>query len=179
MVTNPSTDGSGTVTLKGASNPVAYVSIPATVEYKETVYKVNRIGSKAFYGNKTVKSVYIGANVVTIDSYAFYGCSKLTSVKGGSRLKTIATRAFGKCSKLKTFKIYSSVLNKIGSYAFYKDKKLKTIYIKSTTKLTKSGVKKSLKGSKVKTVKVKKSKVRKYRSYFRKKNSGRYVKVKK
>lgn len=179
VVTNPSTDGSGTVTLKGASNPVAYVSIPATVEYKETVYKVNRIGSKAFYGNKTVKSVYIGANVVTIDSYAFYGCSKLISVKGGSRLKTIATRAFGKCSKLKTFKIYSSVLNKIGSYAFYKDKKLKTIYIKSTTKLTKSGVKKSLKGSKVKTVKVKKSKVRKYRSYFRKKNSGRYVKVKK
>ena len=179
VVTNPSTDGSGTVTLNGASNQVAYVSIPATVEYKETVYKVNRIGSKAFYGNKTVKSVYIGANVVTIDSYAFYGCSKLTSVKGGSRLKTIATRAFGKCSKLKTFKIYSSVLNKIGSYAFYKDKKLKTIYIKSTTKLTKSGVKKSLKGSKVKTVKVKKSKVRKYRSYFRKKNSGRYVKVKK
>ena len=179
VVTNPSTNGTGTVTVTGVANPAAYVSIPSTVEYKETVYKVNRIGSKAFYGNKTVKSVYIGANIVTIDSYAFYGCSKLTSVKGGSRLKTIATRAFGKCSKLKTFKIYSSVLNKIGTYAFYKDKKLKTIYIKKTTKLTKSGVKKSLKGSKVKTVKVKKSKVRKYRSYFRKKNSGRYVKVKK
>ena len=129
--------------------------------------------------SETVKSVYIGANVVTIDSYAFYGCSNLISVTGGSKLKTIGTKAFGLCSKLKTFKITSSVLNKIGTYAFYKDKKLKTIYIKSTTKLTKSGVKKSLKGSKIKTVKVKKSKVRKYRSYFRKKNSGRYVKVKK
>ena len=179
VVTNPSTNGTGTVTLTGVANPAEHVSIPSTVVYKETTYKVNRIATKAFYGDKTVKSVYIGANVVTIDSYAFYGCSNLISVTGGSKLKTIGTKAFGLCSKLKTFKITSSVLNKIGTYAFYKDKKLKTIYIKSTTKLTKSGVKKSLKGSKIKTVKVKKSKVRKYRSYFRKKNSGRYVKVKK
>ena len=178
-VTNPSTTGSGTVVFMGMENPVDAVSIPATVVYKETTYKVTRIGTKAFYGDKTIKSVYIGANVVTIDSYAFYGCSNLVSVTGGYRLKSIGTKAFGLCSKLKTFKITSTVLSKIGSYAFYKDKKLKTIYIKNTTKLTKSGVKKSLKSSKVKTVKVKRSKIRKYRSYFRKKNSGRYVRVKK
>ena len=59
------------------------------------------------------------------------------------------------------------------------DSKLKTIYIKNTTKLTKAGVKKSLKGSKVKTVKVKKSKVWKYSAFFKKSNSGKKVKVKK
>ena len=179
MVTNPSTDGTGTVTLTGVVNPMEKVSIPATVEYKETVYKVNRIGTKAFYGDKTVKTVYVGAYVVIIDANAFYGCSNLVKVSGGASLKTIGTNAFARCSKLSTFVITSKVLYKIGVTAFYKDSKLKTLYIKNTTKLTKSGVKKSLKGSKVKTVKVKKSKVKKYRSYFKKKNSGKFVKVKK
>ena len=41
------------------------------------------------------------------------------------------------------------------------------------------GVKNSLKGSSVKTVKVKKKKVRKYKKFFKKKNSGKSVKVKK
>ena len=51
--------------------------------------------------------------------------------------------------------------------------------IKKTTKLTKAGVKNSLAGSSVKTVKVKKSKVKKYKKIFKKKNSGKKVKVKK
>ena len=68
---------------------------------------------------------------------------------------------------------------KIGTKAFYKDGKLKTLNMNNTTKLTKKGVKKSLKGSSVKTVKVKKSKVKKYKKYFTKKNCGRKVKVKK
>ena len=60
-----------------------------------------------------------------------------------------------------------------------KDKKLKTVKIKNTAKLTKSGVKKSLKGSYVKTVKVKKAKVKAYKKIFKKSNSGRFVTVKK
>lgn len=179
QVTNPSTDGTGTLTFKGVIARVASVSVPATVTIKESSYIVNRIGTKAFYGDKTLKTVYIGNNVVIIDSYAFYGCSNLVKVSGGKALKTIGTKAFAYCSKLKSFSIASSVLNKIGSYAFQKDKKLKTIYIRYTTKLTKSGVKKSLKKSYVKTVKVKKSKVKKYKKYFKKSNSGRSVKVKK
>ena len=179
QVTNPSTDGTGTVTLTGVANKTTSVSIPSTVEIKETIYKVNRIGTKAFYGNKTISTLSIGANVAVIDASAFYGCSNLTKVSGGKGLKTIGTSAFAKCSKLKSFVITSPVLSKIGNYAFNKDSKLKTISIKYTTKLTKGGVKKALKGSKVKTVKVKKSKVKKYKKYFKKKNSGRSIKVKK
>ncbi len=174
-----SANGTGTVTLTGVSNQRAAVSIPATVVINGYVYKVTRIGAKAFYGDKTIRTLSIGADVVVIDGSAFYGCSNLTTVSGGKGLKTIGSSAFAKCSKLKSFSIASSVLSKIGTYAFNKDSKLKTISIKNTTKLTKSGVKKSLKGSKVKTVKVKKSKVKKYKKYFKKKNSGRSVKVKK
>ena len=73
--------------------------------------------------------------------------------------------------------LFRSKLNKIGSSVFYADKQLKTLYLKKTTKLTKKGVKKSLRSSSVKKIKVKKSKIRKYRKIFKKSNSGRKVKV--
>ena len=179
-VTNANTDGSGTVTLMKYLNQDAAVTIPGTVVLKGGItYKVTRIGTKAFYGNTAVKTVAIGSFVTVIDSYAFCGCSNLIKISGGSRVQAIGSYAFANCARLSSFTVTSSALKKIGYYAFNKDKKLKTIYIRYTTKLSKSGVKKSLKGSSVKTVKVKKSKVKKYKKYFKKSNSGRKVKVKK
>ena len=179
QVTYAATNGTGTVTLVGLVNETENVSIPATAVIKETTYIVNRIGYKAFCNDKNIKSLYVNANITAIDNYAFYGCSSLVMVSGGCNLRTIGSYAFAGCPKLSSFKLSSKVLAKIGTYCFKSDSKLKTIYIKSTTKLTKKGVKKSLKGSKVKTVKVKKSKVRKYRKFFTKKNAGKRVKVKK
>ena len=178
-VINPSTDGTGTVALIGNSYKSSSLSIPATIDYKEVIYKVVSIGSKAFNGNKSIKTVSIGSNVTSIGDKAFYGCSKLTKVTGGYNVRTIGSYAFASCSKLKSFSISSKYLSKIGSYAFKKDKKLKTVSIKSTTSLSKAGVKKSLKSSYVKTVKVAKSKVKTYKKYFKKSNSGRSVTVKK
>ena len=178
-VTDPATDGTGTVTFTGVVTKKSSVSIPSTVEIKGSIYKVVRIGYKAFYKNTTIKTLSIGSNVKYIDSYAFYGCKNLTKVSGGKNLLSIGTKAFAYCKKLKSFSLSSAVLNKIGPYTFQKDKKLKTITIKQTTKLTKAGVKKSLKGSKVKKIKVKKSKVKAYKKIFKKSNSGRSVKVKK
>ena len=179
MVTNPRTDGTGTVTIICVVNEKEAVVIPSEVELKLDTYKVTRIGPKAFYNNKTIKTVNIGAYVTIIDSYAFAGCSNLTKVTGGTRVQTLGSYAFANCSKLSSFTITSSGLKKIGTYVFNKDKKLKTLNIRNTTKLTKSGVKKSLKGSSVKIVRVKKSKVKKYKKYFTKKNCGRKIKVKK
>ena len=163
----------------GVDTKTASVSIPANVEIKGNTYKVNVIGPSAFAKNTVLTNLYIGANVTAIADNAFNGCSQLVKVSGGANLKSIGSKAFAGCPKLKSFKLSSKVLWKIGPYAFSGDKSLKTICIKSTTKITKSGVKKSLKGSKVKTVKVKKSKVKKYKKYFKKSNSGRKVKVKK
>ncbi len=178
-VTNNAINGTGTVAFVGVVNPVAAVSIPAVAVLKGIPYKVTKISSLAFNKDATVTSVYIGANVTVIESKAFVGCPKLVKINGGLRLKTIGNMAIINCPKLSSFIITSAVLSKIGTYAFYGDKSLKTVYINKTTKLTKKGVKKSLKGSSVKTVKVKKSKVKKYKKYFTKKNAGRKVKVKK
>ena len=134
------------------------------------------IGWGAFSGSK-IKNVVIPSNVTTIDCYAFSECKNLKSVSGGAGVKTIGKKAFSECKKLKSFSISSPVLKKIGSYAFDKDSKLKTIKIRKTAKLTKKGVRNSLKGSKIWRIKAKKSKLRKYRVYFRKANSGRYVKL--
>jgi hypothetical protein len=189
-ITNNASDGKGTVKCVGLSgtvlpdDPALYsvfgtTVIPATVMFDGVRYKVTAIAPNAFRGIKYIQNITIGANVTVIGDYAFYGCTGLTKVSGGAGVKTIGANAFARCPKLSSFTISSKVLSKIGSYAFNKDSKLKTINIKKTTKLKKKGVKKALKGSKVKTVKVKKSKVRKYRKFFTKKNCGRKVKVKK
>lgn len=178
-VTDAASDGTGTVTLTGVATKSESVSIPATIDINGYKYIVNRIGPNAFKNDKTLKTLYISANIRFIDNCAFYGCSSLVKVSGGAKLEIIGQSAFISCTKLKTFVITSTVLRKIGPTAFYGDKALKTLTIKSTVKLTKAGVKKSLKGSKVKTVKVKKSKVKKYKKFFTKKNAGRKVKVKK
>ena len=179
QITNPATNGTGTVTFIGMANPTEAVVVPNVAEINGVFYKVTRIGVDAFFQDKTIKTLVIGANVVIIDGNACYGCPELVKVSGGKGLKTIGANAFAHCPKLSSFTIVASKLSKIGASAFYGDSKLKTLYIKKTTKLTKGGVKNSLKGSSVKTVKVKKSKVRKYKKFFKKSNSGRKVKVKK
>lgn len=178
-VTSPAVNGTGTVKLIGVEDQLTNVSVPNTVTVQGIVYKVTAIGERAFLNNQTIKSLNIGSNVMSIEDQAFSGCIKLVSVKGGSRLKTIGAKTFVGCPKLKTFNITSSVLCKIGPYAFFGDRTLKTLQIKKTTKLTKAGVKNSLRGSFVKTVKVKKSKIKKYKKIFKKNNCGKKVNVKK
>ena len=184
LVTNSDTDGAGTVAVTSAATQAEAIVIPNTVEINGSFYKVNKIAARAFFENTTIKTVYIGANVTVIDTNAFFGCPNLVKVSGGAGLKVIGQNAFARCPKLSTFIITSKVLYKIGPQAFYKDSRLKTVYVKNTTKLTKSGVKKSLKGSKVKTVKVKvgskkenKKYVKKYKKFFTKKNAGKKAKV--
>ena len=75
-------------------------------------------------------------------------------------------------------------MKKIGKKAFAGCSKLKKMVVK-TKKLTKKGVKGSLKGSSINVVKVKvgkakanKTYAKKYAKYFKKANSGRRVVVK-
>ena len=178
-VTNASKNGNGTVTLTKAVSPASSVVIPKYVKIKDCTYKVTKIADKAFYQNTTITSVYIQENVATIGKSAFLGCANLTKVSGGKSITTIGDQAFAACPMLNTFIITSSSLKKIGTFAFSKDVALTEIYINKTTKLTKTNVKKSLKNSSVKTVRVKKSKVSAYKKIFTKANAGRKVTVKK
>ena len=89
----------------------------------------------------------------------------------------ISAKGFAKAKKLKSFKVESSELTKIGSKAFQKSKKLKTLKLTETDKLTKEGVRNSLKGSRIKTVVVKPEMKAAYKTIFTKKNCGKKVKV--
>jgi hypothetical protein len=126
-----------------------------------------------------MKSLVIGSNITSIPANAFSNCPALESVTGGSGLKTIGTKAFANCPNLKVFNISSKTLKKIGPYAFSGDTALTLLQIGRTTKLTKSGVKNSLKESSVKTVKVKKKLVKKYKKFFKTGNCGKKVTVRK
>ncbi len=97
-------------------------------------------------------------NVTTIKTGAFDSSSAATTVIIGKNIKTIEPRAF-KGSRVKILKVRTKLL-------------------------TKSGVKKSLTGSKVRTIRLqKKAKtkkfLKKYKTIFKKSNSGRKVTVKK
>ena len=140
---------------------------------------VASIGEGAFMDCNLLTSIVIPASVVTIGNFAFYRCKGLVKVTGGAKLEKIGTSAFAFCPRLKTFVITSGVLNKIGAYAFNEDKKLTVISIKKTTRLSGTGVEKSLKGSFVKKVKVKANKVKRYKKVFKGSVTGRTVTVKK
>lgn len=146
------------------------ISFPSTLK---------TIAYGAFMDDRSIQKLVLPGSLVSIGDFAFHDNASLTSVTGGVGLQTIGRQAFEFDTRLKTFKITSKKLKKIGTGAFRCCLSLKTIYIKKTTKLTKKGVKGSLYLSSVKTVKVKKSKVRKYKKIFRRGNSGRSVNVKK
>ena len=99
------------------------------------------------------------------------------SLTKAKNVKTVTVPATVKIGG-KTFKV-----TKIGAKAFSKSKATKMIV--KTKKLTKKSVKRSLKGSKIKTVKVSLGKkalnkkyVKKYKAYFTYKNAGKKVAVK-
>ena len=132
---------------------------------------VERIKASAFDFCLNLKSINIPNSVKVIDGWAFSYCDALKKVTIGKNVTKIGKYAFENCSKLKTVAINSTKLKTIGTGAFYKDKKLTSIVLK-TTKLTKKSVKaNALKGTNKKLViKVPTKMLSKYKKYF--KNKG-------
>jgi len=116
---------------------------------------------------KSVKTVTLNVRTVTAKAV-----SKAVKKAGGT-------------SKSVTKIILGKKVRKIGPKAFAKYKKVTVLEVR-TKKLTKKKVKNALKGSKIRTVRVKvakkvktnKSYVKKYKKIFTKKNAGRKVSVK-
>nr|ADU86907.1 cellulase [uncultured bacterium] len=116
-VMGKTTDGTPMVQFvasKSASS--ATVTVPATVNINGTACKVTSIAPKAFYKNKKLKKIVIGANIVRIGKQAFYGCTNLKKVIIKKKPKQIGKQAFGKCNKLKKI----SIANKNVSAKKYK-----------------------------------------------------------
>lgn len=87
---------SGTVRVTGVkSKNSKSITVPATVKYKDKTYKVDFIGTKAFYGCRKLQSVSIGKNVTGIASKAFYNCKKLKTINVTSKkISSVGKNAF-------------------------------------------------------------------------------------
>ena len=114
------TDSTVTITKYNGSD--AEVIIPSKIEG----YPVVSIGSNAFYGNTTVKTVIIPEFVNDISSYAFNGCTALETTMLPNRLSIIGSYAFRGCTSLTGIDIPDTV-TKINTYAFSGCKSLETL----------------------------------------------------
>ncbi|MCR5418069.1 MAG: hypothetical protein K6E84_04065 [Lachnospiraceae bacterium] len=139
------------------------------------------MGAKTTSGGATYKVT--GKNEVAFTGLKNKKQTRLTipdTVKIGGvtcKVTSVDAKALNSATKVKTLTLGKNI-NKIGRKAFAKMKKLKTLKIKSTNMTAKSLSKGAFKGFKG-TIKVKKSKLKAYKTLFRKKGLAKTVKVKK
>ena len=91
------------------------VSIPESVTYNGTTYRVTSIGSSAFSGCSELTSVNIPSSITSIGSSAFYNCSGIINIIIPQSVTYLGSSAFSGCSGLTRFSIPSSVSSVGGS----------------------------------------------------------------
>lgn len=94
------------------------VRIPDTVENGGVLYRVVKIGQRAFYNKKNLTSVTIPDSVTEIEEAAFLCCHDLTSITIPDSVTKIGEAAFYYCTSLTSVTIPDSV-TKICEHAFY------------------------------------------------------------
>lgn len=105
------------VTLNIVDDYTGSITIPSTVKYHNTEYKVTEISDRAFSFNKKITSVRIGSNITTITNSTFNSCSNLAFVYIPNSVTHIGSFAFEDCVRLSCITIPSSI-NTIESSAF-------------------------------------------------------------
>ena len=85
------------------------VSIPETVTYNGTIYRVTSIGNFAFYQCRNITSVTIPSSVTSIGSSAFEDCTGLISITLSKGLTSIGGSSFEGCTGLTSITIPSTV----------------------------------------------------------------------
>lgn len=104
---------SKTVSFYKGKSDAKKVSIPKTVKIQGKTYKVTSIAANAFRNNKKLASVTVGANVTTIGSKAFYGCKSLKKITVKSaKLKSVGKNALKGIHKKAVVKVPKSKLSK-------------------------------------------------------------------
>ena len=116
--------------LGNTSNPyLALVSVTSTTNTSYTLHeKTKIIVERAFKECRSLTSIIIPDNVITIGDEAFYYCSALTSVTIGNGVTSIGNSAFAECVGLKEVGMGNSVMS-IGAAAFVNCDALTSIII--------------------------------------------------
>ena len=100
-----------TVTFLGAKSAAKKMKLPDTVTYRGSRYKVTKIADNAWKGKTKLKKVTIGKYVTTIGSKAFYGCKSLKKViLKSTSLKKVGKKAFTGTHKKLVVKVPKSKL---------------------------------------------------------------------
>ncbi len=84
---------------KHTGSPVN-LTIPSTVKYNASSYRVQLVGEQAFWGSQTLESITLPEGIVSIYNSAFYDCNKLVTVNLPSTLEEIQGGAFCDCDIL-------------------------------------------------------------------------------
>lgn len=141
------------VAMGSARSSDGIVIIPSSVEYKNKIYTVTKlgyyafggssmtsivipnsitkIGDSAFSGCRFLSSIVIPNSVTVIGEYAFGGCHSLTSVELPNTITSISKQMFAFCRSLASIVIPNTV-TKIGDEAFLDCRSLTSIEIPNT-----------------------------------------------
>ena len=114
--------------VKGDNKYSGSITIPSTVAYNGTSYRVTSIGSHAFYNCYRLTSVTIPNSVTSLGDGAFSYCSVLTSITIPNSVTSLGNWAFINCTWLTSVTIPNSVTS-IGLQAFSGCKGLTSITI--------------------------------------------------
>lgn len=117
-----SASAGATVTYLGSALKLPKnITIPKTIKYSGSTYKVTEVAGKALKGKKTLKSVTIGANITKIGKAAFENNQNLKKIVfegkavksvGKNAFRKIGTKAVIKCPKSKCAVYRKLVKNK-------------------------------------------------------------------
>ena len=95
---------------------------------------VLNVGSKSFNGCTSLLNITFSKKLESIGEYSFTGCSRLTNIDFTKNLQIIPKEAFRGCSQISKIELNADNLE-ILSGAFYNITNLKTVNIKSLSKL--------------------------------------------
>jgi len=89
-----------TVTYSKTKTTSKKAVVPDTITVNGTKLKVTAVGASAFAGNKKIKTVTLGKNIIKIGSKAFYKAKNLSKITvNGNTIKSIGKNAFSGVKK--------------------------------------------------------------------------------
>ena len=124
--------------VAAAETSLTEANIPSAVEFEGNQYAVTKINDKAFSDNTNLTAVTLPESVVTLGSDAFSGCQSLKTIKIPSKVTAIPDRCFVSCTSLESVIIPEGVTT-LGLYAF-SNCRFKTLTLSSTITKIDDGV---------------------------------------